>query len=163
MNTKVIFDFDKEISTRSWNVVDDTVMGGRSSGSFEISEDGHGLFKGYVTTENNGGFSSLRHSFKPLNVKDFSKIAIKLKGDGKDYQFRVKANEGDYYSYIASLSTSGEWEEIIIPLEDMYPSFRGRRLDMSNFSSDHIEEITFLIGNKKKEEFALLIDKIELR
>jgi hypothetical protein len=43
----------------------------------------------------------------------------------------------------------------------MYPSFRGRKLNQPNFSKDSIEEI-LLIGNKKKEEFKLLIDKIEL-
>jgi hypothetical protein len=58
--------------------------------------------------------------------------------------------------------TSGEWQEIVIPLEDMYPSFRGRRLSKPNFSSDYIEEVTFLIGNKKDESFKLFIDKIVL-
>jgi NADH dehydrogenase [ubiquinone] 1 alpha subcomplex assembly factor 1 len=45
----------------------------------------------------------------------------------------------------------------------MYPSFRGRRLDLSNFSSDSFEELTFLIGNEKKEKFELVIDKIDLK
>jgi NADH dehydrogenase [ubiquinone] 1 alpha subcomplex assembly factor 1 len=44
----------------------------------------------------------------------------------------------------------------------MYPSFRGRRLNQPNFSNDSIEELTFLIGNKKSEKFKLLIDKIVL-
>ena len=45
----------------------------------------------------------------------------------------------------------------------MYPSFRGRRLDEPNFSHDYIEEIVFLIGNKKNENFELIIDKIALK
>ena len=45
----------------------------------------------------------------------------------------------------------------------MYPSFRGRKLDEPNFFHKSIEEVTFLIANKKNEEFILLIDKIELR
>jgi hypothetical protein len=45
----------------------------------------------------------------------------------------------------------------------MYPSWRGRRLNQPNFSEDFINEITFLIGNKKNENFKLLIDKIELK
>jgi hypothetical protein len=35
-------------------------------------------------------------------------------------------------------------------------------LDLPNFSEDHIEEIVFLIGNKKAESFKLLIDNIAL-
>ena len=34
----------------------------------------------------------------------------------------------------------------------MYPSFRGRKLDKPNFPKEYIEEIGFLIGNKKNEE-----------
>ena len=45
----------------------------------------------------------------------------------------------------------------------MYPSFRGRKLNQANFSNDYIEEIAFLIANKRQENFKLLIDKIELK
>ena len=90
------------------------------------------------------------------------KLKLSCAGDGKKYQFRVKSNAGDYYSYIAPFLTSGEWQEIVIPLKDMYPSFRGRRLNQPNFSDNSIEGITFLIGNKKNERFKLLIDKIVL-
>ena len=44
----------------------------------------------------------------------------------------------------------------------MYPSFRGRKLNLPNFSEKAIEEITFLIGNKKAEKFALILDEIRL-
>ena len=44
----------------------------------------------------------------------------------------------------------------------MYPSFRGRKLNKENFNKTSIEEIGFLIGNKKQEKFNLEIDKIEL-
>jgi hypothetical protein len=36
-------------------------------------------------------------------VKEYT--VIKLQGDGKEYQFRIKSNSGDY-SYIAPFSTS---------------------------------------------------------
>jgi hypothetical protein len=37
----------------------------------------------------------------------------------------------------------GDWQEIEVSLKDMYPSFRGRKLDLPNFSKNHIEEIVF--------------------
>src|SRR5690606_21985290 len=125
--------------------------------------DGFGVFEGVVSLDNNGGFSSVRYRFPKIAVKGYTKMSIKLKGDGKNYQFRIKANSGDYHSYIAPFSTSGEWQEIEISLKDLYPSFRGRTLDQPNFSNQSFEEITFLIGNKKNENFKLLIDKIELK
>jgi hypothetical protein len=44
----------------------------------------------------------------------------------------------------------------------MYPSFRGRILDMPNYDKANLEEIAFLIGNKKAEKFELKIDFIKL-
>lgn len=162
MNTQIIFDFNKNSNIKDWKIVDDIVMGGKSLGRFKLSPEGYGLFEGQISLENYGGFSSIRYQFKKLKVKEGSIITIKLKGDGKNYQFRVKDNSSNYYSYITSFETSGVWQEIKIPLKDMYPSFRGRKLDIPNFSHDYIEEIVFLIGNKKPENFKLLIDKIEL-
>lgn len=163
ITSKVIFDFDKKANLQDWSTVDDVVMGGKSSSTFTLNADGFGVFEGIISLEDNGGFSSVRYKFQKIQVKEYTKISIKLQGDGKEYQFRVKASSGTYYSYIAPFSTSGEWQEIELSLADMYPSFRGRRLDQPNFSKDYIEEITFLIGNKKEEAFKLLIDNIVLR
>ncbi len=163
MQSQSIFNFTKYSNIQNWYIVDDNVMGGRSSGTFGLSADGFGVFEGDISIENNGGFSSVRYGFERLAVKSYSKVVIKLKGDSKDYQFRIKANEGDYYSFISTFKTTGEWQEIEILLDDMYPSFRGRKLDQPNFNADHIEEITILFGNKKTEHFILIIEKIELQ
>ncbi|RAJ12234.1 CIA30 family protein [Arenibacter echinorum] len=162
MTSKIIFDFNKDSNIKEWRIVNDGVMGGLSVGNFSLSADGHGLFKGEISLENNGGFSSVRYRFNKTKVTKDSYISIKLKGDGKKYQFRVKDDSSNYYSYIVTFPTSGEWEEVKISLKDMYPSFRGRKLDMPNFSKDEIEEIVFLIGNKRTENFTLLLDKIAL-
>ncbi len=161
--SKVIFEFNNTSSLQNWIIVDDVVMGGESSGSFKLNAEGKGVFSGAISLDNNGGFSSVRYRFPKTKTKDFSKIALRIQGDGKDYQFRIKSNSQDYYSYIKPFSTSGEWEVVEIFLKDMYPSFRGRTVDLPNFSNDAMEEVTFLIGNKKKESFKLLIDKIELK
>ena len=55
-----IFDSNKVKDLSDWYVVDDGVMGGLSRGEITINDSGNCLFKGYVTTENNGGFSSIR-------------------------------------------------------------------------------------------------------
>lgn len=163
MNTKVIFDFNKASNLETWRIVNDVVMGGKSSSTVTLNADGFGVFEGDISLENNGGFASVRHDFARIQVKQYTAIRIKFKGDGKDYQFRVKASSETSYSYIAPFSTSGEWQEIEIALADMYPQYRGRKLDQTNFHEGHIEEITFLIGNKKEEHFKLLIDDIILK
>jgi hypothetical protein len=162
-NNSIIFDFNKDSNLKNWKIVDDVVMGGKSSGHFELNDDGHAVFYGNISLENNGGFSSVRYQPKRIELNKASTIHIRLKGDTKKYQLRIKANASDYYSYVTSFSTSGEWQTIEISLQEMYPTFRGRKLDQPNFSDDHIEEIGILIGNKKEQEFKLMIDKIELK
>ena len=163
VNTSSIFDFKSNSDIQNWFVVNDDVMGGRSTSTFTIDKDGFGAFQGTISLQNNGGFSSVRYRFDSHEVKDDSKIVIRLRGDGKAYQFRIKPNTTTYFSYIYNFETSGEWQEIEIPLKDMYPGYRGRKLDQPNFSSDYIEEIMFLIGNKKEENFKLLLDNLELK
>jgi len=162
MNTSLIYDFNKNSSPKDWRTIDDGVMGGLSQGKFSIDADGNGVFEGAVSLENNGGFSSVRYQSDKIKVTKVSKVRIRLKGDGKEYQFRIKDKTSSYYSYITTFKTSGNWETITIQLSDLYPSFRGRTLDLPNFKSDSFQEIVFLIGNKKNESFQLLLDKIEL-
>lgn len=163
MGSIEIVDFNKNSNIEKWVIIDDVVMGGRSSGSFRIDADGNGAFEGSVSLENNGGFSSVRYQLGNLQIDGNTRIILRIKGDGKKYQFRIKANSSDSFSYIYSFATTGEWEQVEIPLGEMYPSFRGRRLSQPNFSNNYMEELAFLIGNKKEETFKLLIDKIELK
>jgi len=163
LSSHIIFNFNKNSSISNWIVVDDVVMGGKSNGNFQLNKNGKGVFSGKISLDNNGGFSSVRYGFNKFNIEKFKSIVLKIKGDGKNYQFRIKHKSSDYASYITSFSSSGEWQEIKIPLNSMYPSFRGRKLDEPNFFHKSIEEVTFLIANKKNEEFIILIDKIELR
>lgn len=163
MHAQMIYNFTKNASLHDWRIIDDGVMGGVSSGNFKIDEDGNGVFYGNVSTANNGGFSSVRYQCSKVNVHTKSKIVVRLKGDGKVYQLRIKDNVSTYYAYITTFQTSGEWEEHTIHLSDLYPSFRGRRLNLPNFAHDSFEEIVFLIANKRNESFQLIIDKIEMR
>ena len=158
----IISDFEKDIDLKKWFIVNDDVMGGISESNFSINKDGRGIFKGYVSTENNGGFCSIRHSLSRKYIGNNNILKLKIKGDGKDYQLRIKANRNDYFSYVVTFKTTGEWEEIEIPLKEMYPSFRGRKLNMQNFNNNYFEQIAFLVGNKKNEKFKLIIDRITL-
>lgn len=163
MNSFILFDFSSDSNIDNWRIIDDVVMGGRSSGSFELTKDGYGKFHGKVSLENNGGFSSLRYYFNGKEVTQYSKVVLRIKGDGSKYQFRIKRSSRDYVSYIYEFETTEEWMTVEIPFEDMYPGFRGRKLRQSNYSGDYMQEIGFLIGNKKAQSFQLLIDKIELK
>jgi hypothetical protein len=163
MHDKVIFDFSKSSGIQGWQVVNDGVMGGLSKGSIRLTEEGHALYRGDVSLENNGGFSSVRYRLPKMDVSEFENICFRVKGDGKRYQFRLKEDAYDRHSFITYFETSGDWEEICLPLSEFYPTFRGNRLRMDNFQGSVLGEIGLLIGNKQAEPFAIHIDRISLR
>ena len=158
----MIFDFDESSDLTKWRIVDDVVMGGISRSEIAISKNGNGVFTGHVSLENNGGFSSLRHQFSNLNVSSYSKFIIRIKGDGKNYQFRVKSKLNEYHSYKYEFSTNKNWQTIEIPFTELKATFRGRLLNMPSYSNTVLEEVGFLISNKKEEDFQLEIDFIKL-
>lgn len=159
----ILFEFNTEAQLDNWYIVDDVVMGGRSDGDFYVNSNGHGVFEGSVSLENNGGFSSVRYDIRPLRLQQQTKALIRLKGDGKRYQFRVKSSNTDRHSYITHFETTGEWQTIEVDLKAMYPSWRGRRLNMDDYPAERLASISFLISNKKAEDFHLEIDRISLK
>lgn len=158
-----LFSSSEQMNKEAWFIVDDGVMGGRSQGNMLFNKNGQVEFSGTVSLANNGGFSSLRYEPSITKIKKAKAFHIYIKGDGKRYQFRSKSTNNQRHAYKKEFSTSGEWEEIIIPFEEMEATFRGRMLDLPNYPGESIEEIAFLIGNKKEESFNLVIDKIEVR
>lgn len=162
IETMILFDFNTKSDISDWLIVDDVVMGGQSNGSFKLNSEGHGVFSGKISLKNNGGFSSLRYRFNEKNVEGYTKAILKIKGDGKAFQFRLKSSAYDRHSYIATFQTDGEWQTVEIILKDMYPAFRGNKLNIPNYPIKVLEEIAFLIGNKKEETFQLEIDSIIL-
>ncbi len=157
-----LFDFSSTSDITGWEIVDDVVMGGRSDGAFYLSNEGKGVFTGKVSMENNGGFSSVRFDFNNLDIEAYDTFVLKVKGDGKRYQFRAKTRRYDRESYISYFETTGEWQEVEIPMSEMYPTFRGMRLNMDNFSGNSLGQISFLIGNNRPESFTLEIDEIKV-
>jgi len=158
----MLFDFNKNSDPNAWVIQDDTVMGGRSDGHFFINDDFIGVFHGHVSLENNGGFSSVRHPMlQSISLSDYDEFVFRIKGDGKRYQLRVKNSRNNYQSYIAYFNTLGDWQTIEIPFNTMKATYHGRMLNMPPYPGEKLEEVAFLIGNKKEQDFKLEIDYIK--
>ena len=157
-----IYSFSSQSTVDDWRIVNDGVMGGISKSSLLLTNSGHGKFVGHVSLDNNGGFASVQLNKKIELTAKNKYILLRLKGDGKRYEFRIKAKTTQNASYVHQFSTSGEWQLIKLPLAEFYPQFFGRILDSPNFNYQTIEQLSFLISNKKEENFELLIDFIGL-
>jgi len=157
---KTIFDFSENGEISRWKVVNDGVMGGLSKGHFYLNEVGNGVFKGEISLKNNGGFSSVQYAFDQIKIKEYTTLKLNIQGDGKPYQFRAKRSNSDNHSYVATFETTGEWQTVAIKIKDMIPQYRGEQLPMTNYPGDQLEQVIFLFGNKKEEQFTLEIDTI---
>ena len=85
-------DYNKSSELKNWRVVNDDVMGGVSKSQVYENLEGYIEFSGNVSTDNNGGFASLRYNCGKITVEDNTKIILKVKGDGKKYQLRIYQN-----------------------------------------------------------------------
>lgn len=157
-----LFEFNNDCNLQLWGVVDDNVMGGMSNGRLFVNDQGIGVFKGHVSIENNGGFSSIQCRTNPIEINNLNTVVLKIKGDGSLFQFRIKNKLKDRHSYTYDFKTSGEWETIFLPLSDLQASFRGFKLDLPNFNKTIIEQIGFLKSSKSEVDFKLELKSIGL-
>ncbi len=157
-----IYQFNEKTTIKDWRIVNDGVMGGISKSTIVLNEAGNGAFSGHVSLANNGGFASVQLNKTINEVRSKKYVVLRVKGDGKAYEFRLKGDLSKSESYVHPFKTSGEWETIRLSIADFYPQFRGRKLTIPNFNFDRIEQICFLIANKQEEDFTLLIDWIGL-
>lgn len=155
-----IYSFTSQNTVGDWRIVNDGVMGGISKSSLLLTSSGHGKFAGHVSLANNGGFASIQLNKKIGLTTENKFVLIRVKGDGKQYEFRIKAKASQNASYVHPFSTTGEWQLIKLPLAEFYPQFFGRILNSPNFNFQTIEQLSFLIANKREEDFELLIDFI---
>eukprot|EP00250_Pteridium_aquilinum_P003547 c13856_g1_i1 orf=126-1889(+) len=120
----------------AWGALDDVVMGGVSASGLQIDlsggEDGHavGVFKGFVSTDNNGGFASIRtKNFEsPENLSAYEGLELRIKGDGHRYKLIVRTSrDWDALGYAASFDTiKDRWQSVRLPFTGFSPTFRAR-------------------------------------
>ena len=160
----ILFDFGTLENMNDWLIVNDGVMGGLSKSRFVLSDRNTAVFSGNVTLENNGGFASIRTKAMQFQLEGFKGIMIRLKGDGKKYQFRLRTNDRfDGVSYRYHFETKkNQWQTIAIPFDECVPVFRGRILrDVGPISPKDIQQLGFMASDNQTGEFQLEIQWIK--
>jgi NADH dehydrogenase [ubiquinone] 1 alpha subcomplex assembly factor 1 len=160
---KKLIGFEDQATEPKWVAINDGVMGGLSKGGPEV-KGGSLNFTGNLSLENNGGFSSIRTLGQKYDFSGKTAVVIRLKGDGRKYQLRLATDarfRGSAISYGAEFATEKEkWIEVKVPFDSLSPSWRGMKLKGPEFDSSKVEELGFLIGDKKSGEFEIEVDWI---
>jgi uncharacterized protein YbjT (DUF2867 family) len=161
----LIFDFKNPTDDlkETWGAVDDVVMGGVSESSIRLI-DNAALFSGNVSTQNSGGFASVRtRNFKePLNLAGYDGVELCVKGDGQRYKFILRTeSQWDGVSYCYSFDTEKDrWINVRVPFDALIPVFRAKTLkDAATFDSSHIYALQLMLS--KFEYDGALNPKIE--
>lgn len=145
----------------SWIVVNDSVMGGRSNSEVVSSPEGM-TFRGNLSLENNGGFSSTRRlvADRPGGVRG---VRMQVRGDGRQYQVRLRPDQRfDGVSWRSSFVAPQGWQEIELPFDDFEAVFRGYRVpEAGPIDPADVSQVGFLIADKRPGPFQLEIRRLE--
>lgn len=160
-----------------WGPLDDVVMGGVSKSELEPGQKFNGIWKGFVTSANNGGFTGIRTKLfkQPLDATTSTGIVIKVKGDGNRYKFILR-DDNDWNGVAWSTSfdtTKNSMKAIKLPFNSFKPTRFARVLDgdkkynKKNMTAMQISLSKFeydggLNPKFKEGDFELTIDSIAL-
>ena len=149
---KLLFDFiNPSIEIQNvWGAIDDVVMGGVSQSTIQLSS-GKAIFAGNVSTENSGGFASVRtKNFDPsFNLSGYEGIEIRVKGDGKRYKFLLRTETSwDGVAYCYSFDTEADtWINVRIPFTELTPVFRAKTVkDAPKVSTSKICSLQLMLS-----------------
>jgi NADH dehydrogenase [ubiquinone] 1 alpha subcomplex assembly factor 1 len=163
--TQLLIDFSKNLEGMEIGVTNDGVMGGLSQGKFKNTESGTIHFSGKLSLKNNGGFSSLRMRGVQWNLEEWKGIELRVKGDGRNYGFRVTTDQsfrGSRVSFTSDFQTSKDkWITIRVPFSAMQAGWRGRQLDRK-FDAAKISGIGVILADKLEGLFTLEIKSVSV-
>jgi hypothetical protein len=122
-----------------WQALNDTVMGGSSSGQCTVGRDGL-RFDGAVV-EQGGGFVSVRSPLfsPPLDLSSASGLQLELQGEGRRFKLAIACADGvagltelipGGLRWVKEFGTEGAGiSQVSIPFAELIPSVRARPLE----------------------------------
>ena len=146
-----LFDFTQPDTNlqATWGAVDDVVMGGVSESGIRLA-DGFALFSGNVSTDNSGGFASVRtRNFEPsFNLSNYRGIELRVKGDGQRYKLFIRTEaRWDGVGYAYSFDTiANEWITIQVPFQDLVPIFRAKTVNDAPLDTTQICSLQLMLS-----------------
>ena len=138
-------------------------MGGVSTSRFTFDLAGHAVFEGAVSLQNGGGFASVRISSLQLGSPETRAYLLTTRGDGRAYKFNLRTDaEFDGVNYQVGFNpTEGQWSQIILPITEFLPTFRGRVVQGAPaLRPELVTQVGLMISDQQAGPFRLLVKSI---
>jgi hypothetical protein len=160
---QTLFRFEAYGDASAWSSVDDAVMGGVSQSRLTVTPDRTGVFSGVVSTKRNGGFASVRSAARRVDLRGFTGVRLRVRGDGKRYKLTLRTDPPfDGVAYQQGFRPGADvWREIDLPFDRFAPTFRGRPApEAGPLDPRFVVTIGFTIADAQTGPFRLEIASI---
>jgi NADH dehydrogenase [ubiquinone] 1 alpha subcomplex assembly factor 1 len=161
-----VFDFAAAEQAEGWSVINDTVMGGVSSGDLSW-ENGALVFSGFLSLENNGGFASIRSpqidTQLALNWSTSNGIRVLADGDGRTWTLQLRTTDDVDGGWTQSFATTANaTTDVMLPWQSFEPVTRFLEARSTDISLDpsRISTIAFYLVDGIQQPFRIAIRSI---
>ncbi len=151
------FDLDRDVD---WSVMNDGVMGGRSSG-FVAIEAGTLQFTGTLVTQG-GGFTSVR-ARRDIDLSGMAGLELRVRGSGRQFEIEVDDGQRAYgrnVSRRAPFPTTAEWVVIRVPFSALRSTIFGQRVVAPDINLARTRGVGIFLADRKDGAFRLEVDYI---
>jgi NADH dehydrogenase [ubiquinone] 1 alpha subcomplex assembly factor 1 len=154
-----LFAFD-HADEAEWTVVNDGVMGGRSSGFVTVA-DGALRFTGTLVTQG-GGFTSVR-ARRVVDLTGQLGLELRVRGSGRQFEVEVDDGLRGYgrsVSRRAAFPTTTEWTVVRVPFSVLRSTIFGREVNASPIDLSRMRGVGIYIADGQDGPFRLEVDYI---
>jgi NADH dehydrogenase [ubiquinone] 1 alpha subcomplex assembly factor 1 len=154
-----LFTFDRD-DEPDWEVVNDGVMGGRSSGFVAVAE-GRLRFSGTLVTQG-GGFTSARAPMA-VDLSGLQGLELRVRGSGRSFELELNDGTRGYgrnVSRRAAFATTAEWTVVRVPFSALRSSIFGRVVSAPRIDLTQLRSVGLYILDGRDGPFWLEVDYI---
>lgn len=159
-------DFGRYKDGERWNIINDGVMGGLSEGETWTTGDGV-TFKGTVSLQNNGGFSSYKGPFNKMDLSKYKKVIVKYRSKGYTMAMTLEMDRRWFLPYYKRDLPATDWKWV--KEEIAFSEFVKYSVGRKRPGAPTIEELKkmlrlgFITNEKRAGDFKIEIDYIEFK
>lgn len=154
-----LFTFDRA-DEAEWTVVNDGVMGGRSSG-FVAIEGGTLRFTGTLVTQG-GGFTSVR-ARREVDLTGEDGLELRVRGSGRPFEVELDDGQRRYGRTVSrrlAIQTTAEWTVVRVPFSALRSSIFGQPVNAPPIDLARLRSVGLYLLDGRDGPFTVEVDYI---